>query len=415
MNNPALIIKVIRKLSFVILVITLFTACKQRPPQVAQIAKNQDKSYYTCSMHPQVHEDHPGNCPICGMKLIKVELTGSGNAAGQISLTDAQIRLAGIQTDTVREENTAGEKTVTGSVTVNENETEAFSARIAGRIQQLYVRTTGEKITVGQPVYSIYSEDLLAAEKEFLLAKQQQKELHNPDVDYRQLINAAEHKLQLWGLSAQEIKNLAGNGKASATINILSTVSGTVTDIGVHEGDYVTEGMTIFKAQGLNSLWVEAQLYADESSSYQLHDKVRVSLPDLGNQTINGTVEFVNPELSEASKVDLIRIAIPNPQGSIRPGMLAYITIANGQKNTLAVPASAVLTDGKGSKVWIKNADDSFSARMVKLGEGNTNYTSVISGLEPGEVIVTNGAYLLNSESIFKNGDDKMNMGNMKM
>ncbi|MBS1527479.1 MAG: efflux RND transporter periplasmic adaptor subunit [Bacteroidetes bacterium] len=405
----------IRLLPFAIMIITVFSACKQKSQSIAEIENNQGKAYYTCSMHPQVCEDHPGNCPICGMKLIKVELTGSGNANNRIILTEAQIRLAGIQTDTVRKENTADEKTLTGTVTFNENETKEISARIAGRIQQLFVRAIGKRVAIGEPIYSLYSEDLLTAEKEYLLARQQQSVLHNPDVDYKQLIDAAEHKLQLWGLSAQEIKNLAVSGKTSSTVNILSTVNGTVSGIDVHEGDYATEGMTIFKVKDLNNLWVEAQLYASETGNYKLRENVKVSFPDLGGQAINGSMEFINPELSETSKVDLIRIDIPNPQGLIRPGMLAYISIASGQKNTLAVPASAVLTNGKGSMVWIKNADGSFSSRMVKLGSGNSNYVSIVSGLEYGEVVVSKGAYLLNSEAIFKNGEDKMDMGNRKM
>ncbi len=400
-------------LSFMIVIAVLFTACTQKPK--ATVAKTANKAYYTCSMHPQIHEDHPGNCPICGMKLIKVEMTGNNidMTANKIRLTAAQIQLAGIQTDTIREENTGSEKTLTGTVTTNDNRSEELSARLAGRIQQLFIRTTGEKIAIGQPVYSIYSEDLQEAEKEYLLAKQQQKVLHNPDVDYQQLISAAENKLQLWGLSPAQIRNIAASGKVSATTTILSKISGTVSEIAVHEGDYVTEGMSILKTQALDNLWIEAQLYASEINSYKENDRVSVSFPDLGGQVTNGKIEFINPELSNASKVNLIRINIPNPQDLIRPGMLAYISIGHGSSHALAVPVSAILTDGKGSLVWVKNSDGSFSSRMVKPGSGNQNYVPVLSGLNAGDIVVTNGAYLLNSEAIFKNGGD--NMAGMNM
>ncbi|MDB5087157.1 MAG: efflux transporter periplasmic adaptor subunit [Mucilaginibacter sp.] len=395
----------------VLLLVLVVTACKQKPQQVA---RQQSKAYYTCSMHPQVHEEHPGNCPICGMKLIKVELTGTGGASSdKITLTATQLALAGIRTDTVRNENTGLEKTLTGTVTTNENTAAELSARIAGRVQQLFIRTVGEKISVGQPVYSIYSEDLQEAEKEYLLAKQQQKMLRNPDVDYQQLINSAENKLLLWGLSAAQIKNLAASGKVSATTTVLSKTGGTVSDITVHEGDYVTEGMSILKTQALNNLWVEAQLYASDAGNYKENDHVSVSFPDLNGQVINGKVEFVNPELSAASKVDLIRVSIPNPQGLIRPGMLAYISIGGNGNHSLAVPTSAILTDSKGSKVWVKNVDGSFSPKMIKPVAGNQNYVAVLSGLNAGDIVVINGAYLLNSEAIFKNGNDNMN--GMKM
>ncbi|MBB6109968.1 membrane fusion protein, Cu(I)/Ag(I) efflux system [Mucilaginibacter lappiensis] len=400
-------------LSFMILTAVLFTACTQKPKATA--AKAISKAYYTCSMHPQIHEDHPGNCPICGMKLIKVEMSGNGMdmSENKIRLTATQIQLAGIRTDTVKEENVGSEKTLTGTVTTDDNKSEELSARIPGRVQQLFVRTTGEKIAMGQPVYSIYSEDLQEAEKEYLLARQQEKILHNPDVDYQQLISAAENKLQLWGLFPAQIRNIAASGKVSATTTILSKVAGTVSEILVHEGDYVTEGMSVLKTQALNSLWVEAQLYASETNSYKENDRVSVSFPDLGGQIINGKVEFINPELSNASKVNLIRISITNPQGLIRPGMLAYISIGNGSSRALAVPVSAILIDGKGSQVWVKNPDGSFSSRMIKPGNSNQSYVPVLSGLNAGDIVVTNGAYLLNSEAIFKNGGD--NMADMKM
>jgi len=398
---------------FALLFTLLFAACKQKSQTV--VAKAQGKVYYTCSMHPQIHEDHDGNCPICGMKLIKVELTGTSDKnADRITLTATQLQLASIQTDTIREENTGSEKTLTGTVTADENKTEELSARIAGRIRQLFIRTTGEKITAGQPVYTIYSEDLQEAEKEYLLAMQQQKMLHNPDVDYKQLVSAAENKLQLWGLSSSQIEGLAASGKVSGTTIILSKINGTVSDIAVHEGDYVTEGMSILKTQALNNLWVQAQLYANETGGYKENDQVSVSFPDLNSPIISGKVEFTNPELSEASKVDLIRISIPNPQGLIRPGMLAYISISKGEKRSLAVPVSAIITNANGSIVWVKNQDGSFSPKMIKPGVGNSNYVPVLSGLNPGEIVVTNGAYLLNSEAIFKNGNGNV-MSGMKM
>jgi membrane fusion protein, copper/silver efflux system len=396
----------IKYLVVALLFATTIVACKQKPQQV----KEQSKFYYTCSMHPQVHLDHDGNCPICGMKLIKVEVTRDNErmAGDKITLTASQIQLAGIETDTVKEQNIGSEKTLTGTVTTNENQAEQMSARIPGRIQQLFVRTVGEKISAGQPIYSIYSEELMEAEKEYLLAQQQQKVLNNPDVDYKQLIAAAENKLKLWGVTAGQIKSLNLSGKASATVTVMSKISGTVSDILVHEGDYVTEGMPILKTQSLNNLWVEAQLYAAEAGTYRENDQVSVSFPDLGNQVIHGKVEFINPELSDASKVDLVRISIPNPQGLIKPGMLAYISVAKGKQRSLAIPVTAVMSGGSGDKVWVKNVDGSFSPKMVRLGTGNQTFVPVLAGLNGGDVVVSNGVYLLNSEAIFKNGNNQM-------
>ncbi len=404
--------RVVDYLLFTLMLTTALTACKQVPKQVAV---TQNKAYYTCSMHPQIHEDHDGKCPVCNMKLIKVEITGTdANIISDIiTLTASQIQLANIQTDTVREENIGNENTLTGTVTTDENRAEQVSARMAGRIQQLFVRTKGEKIAIGEPIYSIYSEDLQEAEKEYLLALRQQKLLNNLDVDYKQLISAAENKLKLWGITYAQIRNLALSQKVSPTQSIQSPVNGTVSDIAVHEGDYITEGMPVMKTQTLSTLWVQAQLYGGETGIYKEKDEVTVSFPDLGGEIIKGRVEFINPELLDASKVDLIRISIPNKKALIKPGMLAYISLSSGSQRSLAIPVTSILADGTGNKVWIKNTDGSFTPKMVKLGVSNQNYITIISGLNTGEIVVTKGVYLLNSESIFKNGNNQM--GGMKM
>ncbi|HVW96181.1 MAG TPA: efflux RND transporter periplasmic adaptor subunit [Mucilaginibacter sp.] len=400
------------QIASVLLLISAITisACKQGEQKAATASLEKNQSFYTCSMHPQVHQDHPGSCPICGMKLIKAEV-GGGSSDNRLKLTEAQQQLAGMRTDTVREENTGEEKLVTGAVTADENTGNEQSARLAGRIQRLYVRTIGETVKIGQPLYALYSEDLQEAEKEYLLAKDQQQKLHNPDVDYLALISAAESKLKLWGLTPGQISTLAHSGKLSAITSILSTLSGTVSELNVHEGDYVTEGVMILKTQGLGSLWVEAQLYSREASMLHPGQIVDVQFPDLGGQTLKGQVSFMNPELSDASKIDLVRISVNNPKGQLRPGMQANVVLGSGNRS-LAIPATAVISSGKGNLVWVKNQDGSFSARMVELGIGNRSYIPINSGLNAGEVVVTQGAYLLNSESIFRNGDS---MAGMKM
>jgi len=411
MNKRNLYLKIVSLL--LLLMPLVFMACRHHDKKLLQQTGNKNQFYYTCSMHPQVHEDHPGNCPICGMKLIRVEMT-QANQTGRILLTAAQIQLSGIQTDTVKEAYTGEEKLLTGTVTADENATGELSARLSGRVQRLFIRTTGEPVKAGEPVYSLYSEDLQEAEKEYLLAREQQQKLSNPDIDYSALISAAENKLRLWGLTPTQIVGLVKSGKVSATTTIVSTVSGTVSELNVHEGDYVTEGMTILKTQALGSLWVEAQLYGDEAGGLRVGQLINVSFPDLNGQTIQGRISFINPELSDASKVDLVRISITNPQALLRPGMQANVSIGGGSRS-LAVPASAVITSGKGSLVWVKNRDGSFSARMVELGNSNNSYIQVTAGLSLGEVVVTNGAYLLNSEAIFRNGSDKSGMAGMKM
>ena len=386
-----------------------FIACKRKPEKVVKYEANE---YFTCTMHPQIHKELPGDCPICGMKLVKVQASKNNDDDNEIRLTPLQMQLAQIQVDTIKDEEIGNQKQWQATVTVNEQNNLSLNSRLTGRVQQLFARTQGENIHIGQPVYTIYSEDLQETEKEYLLAKQQQKHLLNTPVDYGKLMKAAENKLKLWGLTQAQINNLNKTENASSVVTIYSTVSGTVSDIFIHEGDYITEGTSILKTQELRNLWVQTQLFSNEANPFKPNDVVKVIIPDLNNLGLKGKVELINPELAEGTKINLVRISIPNQQGIIKPGMQAYVSIANHSQRKLALPLGAVIIDSKGKMVWVKNQNGSFSPRMVTLGTNDNQYAEILSGISKGEVVVSNGAYLLNSEFIFKHGNA---MANMKM
>ena len=403
-NNKSAI--VILLLGFMIISLM---ACQQKP---LQVAKTENLVYYTCTVHNQIHKELPGDCPICGMKLVKVEVSKNNHADNEIRLTPLQLQLAQIKTDTVKEAEISNQKQWAATVTVDERNNQSFNSRLAGRVQQLFVRAQGETIHIGQPVYTIYSEDLQETEKEYLLAKQQQKHLPNAAIDYTKLMEAAQNKLKLWGLSQAQINNLTKTENASPLVTIYSIVSGNVSDIYIHEGDYVAEGTTILKTQELGNLWVQAQLYSNEANPFTPNDKVKVIISDLNNLEVEGKVDLINPELAEGTKINLVRVSISNLHGTIKPDMQAYVSTVSHEQRKLALPVASILLDGKGSMVWVKNPNGSFSPRMVTLGVTNNLYTEVLGGIAKGEVIVSGGVYLLNSEFIFKRGNP---LANMKM
>ena len=386
-----------------------FIACKQESKQVTNA---ENSAYYTCTMHNQIHKELSGDCPICGMKLVKVEVLKNNHADNEIRLTPLQLQLAQIKTDTVKEAEISNQKQWAATVTVDERSSQSLNSRLAGRVQQLLVRAQGEIIHIGQPVYTIYSEDLQETEKEYLLAKQQQKHLPNATIDYSKLMEAAQNKLKLWGLSQAQIINLNKTENTSPLVTINSTVSGNVSDIYIHEGDYVAEGTTILKTQELGNLWVQAQLYSNKANPFTPNSKVKVIISDLNNLELEGKVDLINPELAEGTKINLVRVSIFNLHGTIKPGMQAYVSTASHEQRKLALPVGSVLLDGKGSMVWVKNPNGSFSPRMVTLGVTNNLYTEVLGGIAEGECVVSGGAYLLNSEFKFKHGNV---MANMKM
>jgi Cu(I)/Ag(I) efflux system membrane fusion protein len=368
---------------------------------------------YTCSMDPQIRSDKPGICPICKMELTKIEKpSGDMEDAQQIQLNATQMQLANIKTDTVISGMMAAEKTLTGETVEDNNTLEVIVSKTAGRIEKLYFKNTGETIKTGDKLYDQYSEDLLAAARDYLLAKGNKMALNDKDLNFQTIAQAAHNKLILYGLTETQINHLELK-QLSGALPVYSNHSGTITALNVKEGDYVKEGDPVMQLADFSSLWIEAQLYAGEMKAEDNGKEVKIQMAAFPDRIIKGTVDFVNPELSANSKINLIRIKIDNKSGDYKPGMMAYISLTSNAKKTISIASDAVLKNAKSATVWIQKRTGVFEVRMVVIGIENKNRTEILSGLEPGEVVVSSGAYLLNSEYIFKKGADPM--AGMKM
>ncbi len=372
--------------------------------------------FYTCSMHPQVMQDRPGNCPICGMKLIPVEKK-KGTDADAIMLSDQQIQLGNIQVDTIGKGNIGDETTLTATMNVDETKTETVSARVSGRIDKLYFKNEGDYINKGQKLYDLYSEELNNAKQEYILALEKQAVLDNSIIDFKQLVQSAKNKLLLWGMSESQINELARTKKTSILTSFYSTASGYITTLEGHEGDYISEGGTIIRLANLSSLWAEAQVYTFQLSEIDRNGTATVQLPDIGKE-VTGRIQFVNPEINPDTRINLIRVSIPNPGNQLKPGMQAYVVLKNRQRNSLTLPVDAVIRNEKMNMVWIQIDKNTFKSIMVETGLESDDRIEIRSGLKEGDVVVTTGTYLLNSEYIFKKGANPMggmDMSNMKM
>ena len=184
-------------------------------------------------------------------------------------------------------------------------------------------------------------------------------------------------------------------------------------NINARIGDYLMDGMSVLKVADLSTLWVEAQLYANEIRDLTDSSEAEVSIASFPDKVMEGRISFVNIELLENSKINLIRIQLDNPDNLFRPGMMAYITLKTNEKKAISLPTDAVIRNKNYSSVWIQNEKGGFDVRMVELGIENSEIVEIKSGLEEGEKVVVSGAYLLNSEYIFKKGADPM--AGMKM
>src|SRR5438105_7048708 len=301
----------------------ILSACKSK----RKIVLANPDVFYTCSMHPQVMQDRPGNCPICGMKLIPVEKK-KGTAADAIMLSDQQIQLGNIEVDTVGKRNIGDETTLTATLNVDETKTETVSARVSGRIDKLYFKNQGDYVPKGVRLYDLYSEELNNAKQEYILALEKQATLDNSIIDFKQLVQGAKNKLLLWGMSESQINELARTKKASILTSFYSTASGYITTLESHEGDYVPEGGTIVRLANLSSLWAEAQVYASQLSEIDRNSIATIQLPDIEKE-VKGRIQFVNPEINPDTRINLIRVAIPNPGNQLKQGMQAYVVLKN--------------------------------------------------------------------------------------
>ena len=379
----------------------VFASCKSKKTTTV----NKDE-YYTCRMHPQIMEDKPGNCPICHMELIVVKRTNT--AADEILLNDEQIRLGNIQTDTIRNGMIGDKMILTATLNTDETKVNSINARIMGRIDRLYFKNMGDYVSKGAHLYDLYSEELNNAKQEYIAAVEKQQSLDNSIIDFNRLVQSAKTKLLLWGMSEAQVNELTKTKKASPLTSFYSNKSGYITELPVMEGQYVSEGSIIVKLADLSSLWAEAQVYTSQLSAIDLKGTAIVQFPDIPGKEWKGKIEFANPEIVSDSRLNLVRVSIPNPGGLLKPGMPAYVSIKSKELNTLTLPSDAVLRDGKMNIVWVQSGKNSYKMKMVQTGLESGDRLEIKSGLQNGDVVVTRGAYLLNSEFVFKKGGNTM-------
>jgi len=395
-----------------LLTIFLLPSCKEQKKNNI-IVTNKDV-FYTCSMHPQIHSDKPGDCPVCGMKLIAVPITSNSTTqTPQIHLTSERITLGNIQADTVGKGSIGDKLVLTGTLNFNQDKLSSVNARVEGRVDRLYFKNVGDYVQKGDKLYDLYSEQINNSKQEYINALNEKNSIGNSLINYGTLVESTKNKLLLWGMTNEQINQLEKNKESSSLTSFYSTEAGFITALSAKEGDYVMEGGNVVQLANLSTLWAEAQVYTTQMSSISKSENVSVQIPDLNNQIINGTIDFVNPEINPDTRINLVRVTIPNKNNQLHPGMPVYIIASNKRHTSITLPTDAILTDSKGSTVWVQTKPGVYEVRMVKTGISENDAVEIISGLNDGDVVITSGAYLLNSEYIFEHGANPM--AGMKM
>jgi Cu(I)/Ag(I) efflux system membrane fusion protein len=394
---------------FIFLFLTVFVAsCSTEQTKVSEADHEHSaaEDRYTCPMHPQVVEEAPGTCPICGMDLVRV--TASTAERDDIMLSDSQMRLGNITTERVSRKEVGQTLTLNGSLTINERQTEVVSSRSAGRIEKLYIEETGRSIRKGQALYTLYSELLLTLQQEYLLAKEQYEALGKTENRYLSFLQAAERKLLLYGLTKNQVAQLQDRNSLQPRITFLAPASGVVTEINITEGQYVAEGAMLYKVEDIGTLWVEAELYPGEAHWVGTGDRVTITVNGSENNPIEATVNFLSPEYRAGTQVTTLRASIQNPKLKLKPGQQVQVHLTHSSREAIAVPVDAVIRDPRGTHVYIQSGENTFRPTMVKTGIETFDRVEITEGVEEGDTIAVSGAYLLYSEVILKKGLDPL-------
>lgn len=357
---------------------------------------------YICSMDPQVIQDRPGRCPICGMNLTPVERQEQ-QPPGVIELSEQQVLLGGIITDTIGMVGMSDQQINSGVLVTDPNTFSSVNARVEGWIEKLYVASTGDEVKKGQPLYRLCSPELYNTQRDLLRAIQRADTNSSGILDLDAIAKAARNKLLLYGLTNAQIDRLEREGQAKEAIDILSPASGTVAEIFKREGEFLMEGEDLMRLADYSSLWVEAQIYAYNAAERSKIGKAFITMPD--GRTIESNVEFIAPQTSQGSQLYTIRMSIPNKELTYRPGNAVTVALSGKSTGSIAVPKSAVLYDGNGASVWVMTGERIYELRMIRTGGESGSFVEVLAGLEAGEQVVVEGAYLVSSEYMIRRGE----------
>ena len=366
------------------------------------------KQIWTCSMDPQVHLDHSGKCPICGMDLIPMKQSEAKVDSNAVHFSKEAAELANVSTSIVSHQKPIKDVRLYGKVQADERLLQNQVAHIGGRIDKLFVNFTGESVRKGQLLAMIYSPDLITAQQELIEAaksKQTQPEIYD----------AAMQKLMQWMLTENQITQIEKSGKVKTNFEVYSNTSGIVTAKRVATGDHVSEGSVLYDIANLSSVWVLFDAYESDLPFLKVGNIVSFNLQALPGTTFSAKIQFIDPVIDPVNRVAKVRVEVSNAGGKLKPEMFATGVVKanlNEFKDKLVIPRSAVLWTGKRSIVYVKQLDDEgFNFRMheIELGPMLGNSYVVLDGLTDGEEIVTDGTFSVDAAAQLAGKPSMMN------
>lgn len=351
---------------------------------------------YTCSMHPQIRQNEPGQCPLCGMALTPVSNKKGGESSPFVlEITPEAVALSNVQTTRVKSGTGSGKLTLTGKIQANEQRVKSLTANYAGRVDQLYINFTGQEVQRGQKLATLYSPELVNAQKELL---------ETAKIKDRQpaLYQATKEKLRLWKISEEQIAAIESSGEVQTRFDIFADVAGVVTARNIAVGDFVSRGSALFEIVDLSNVWVMLDAYESDLGAIRKGDDLSFSVSAYPGKEFKAKVTYIDPVLNPNTRTVGIRAEAVNRNFELKPEMFVSANISTSQagQSGLMIPKTAILWTGPRSVVYVQVGNKeapAFEMREIEIGARVGDDYLVLSGVEEGEQIVSNGVFAIDA------------------
>lgn len=401
-----------------------------------------EESLYTCGMHPNIIESEPGNCPICGMKLTPMKGTGNksttpdgereilywrapmdpneiyeepgkskmgmdlvpvyadeAGASGVVTIDGSVIQNMNVKVIKVKSKELVPKIFTNGILTTDERKEYSITTKASGWIEKLYINYTGQEVSKGQKLVDIYSPELVAAQQELLTTMESYGD-GSSVFDERKLVENAKTKLKLFDITEGEIEELIKTKKIKKYMTLYSPVNGTVLKKNILEGEKIKAGKELMKIANLSNLWLHAELYEGELGQIEVGSDAKINFSYKPEKTYNGKVTFIHPTVDPKTRTIKARIEIPNTSGELKPAMFGNVIIeGNNLGSKPSIPETSVLRSGKKTIVIVSLGEGRFKPKEIQLGQYSDSYYQVLNGLEEGDLIVSSGQFMIDSES----------------
>ncbi len=363
---------------------------------------------YYCPMHPTYTSDHPGNCPICNMTLVL--RTGAATASessveghATVALDDARRQLIGVRTGLVRREKIEQHLRAVGRIEYDEHRLSAVNPKVGGWVDDLFVKSTGDEVKKGDPLFALYSPELIEAQRNYLLAAR--SAAHSESIDKSigdSTLRAARERLLLLDQDPDRIAELVTAGEAPHATTFRAKSDGVVVRRNIVQGGRVEAGADLYQLADVSSVWVVAEFYEYELPLVHAGQAASIELSSQPGEPLHGEVAYVYPYLESNSRTASVRVEVPNADRRLKPGMFATVFLSADFGEQLVIDDQAVLDTGERQLVFVDLGDGRLEPRAVGVGAQVGDLRVVLSGLAEGDRVVTSGNFLVDSESRLK-------------